>query len=294
MKLGSYPTTRLRHGFRAATVRKRLSKLTRSTPLAVLLCCLAAASVRAETDLERGKRTVDEAVAALGGEKFLQMQDRVESGRAYSFYREQLNGLSLAKIYTRYLIRPEPPEPGFVGVREREAFGKNQDSAVILADGKGYDITFRGARPLDQTRLERFKESTLRNVFYILRQRLGEPGMVVQSRGSDVVENQPVEIVDITDSDNRTVTVYFNLTTKLPAKQTTFRRDPDTKLRVEEVTRYSKYRDVDGVMWPFDIQRERDGEKIYQMYADSVQMNQDLKDDLFTLPANMKILKKMK
>jgi hypothetical protein len=51
---------------------------------------------------------------------------------------------------------------------------------------------------------------------------------------------------------------------------------------------------VGGVMWPYDIQRERDGEKIYQMYSDSVVINKDLTDNLFTLPADMKILKKPK
>jgi len=248
----------------------------------------------AETNQERGKRIVDQAVAALGGDNFLRMQDRIESGRAYSFYREELNGLSIAKIYTRYLIRPEPPVPGFLGVREREAFGKKEDSAVILADGKGYDISFRGARPLADERLERFKESTLRNVFYILRQRLGEPGLIMDFRGADVVENQSVDIVDITDADNRVVTVYFGHVTHLPAKQVTYRRDPQSKDRLEEVTRYSKYRDVGGVTWPYDIQRERDGEKIYQMYSDSVVINKDLADNLFTLPADMKILKKPK
>jgi hypothetical protein len=264
-------------------------------PARVLLAlAVTIIGARAETNQERGKRIVDEAVAALGGDNFLHMQDRIESGRAYSFYREELNGLSIAKIYTRYLIRPEPPVPGFVGVRERQAFGKKEDSAVILADGKGYDISFRGARPLTDERLERFKESTLRNVFYILRQRLGEPGLVMDYRGTDVVENQSVDIVDITDADNRVVTVYFSHVTHLPAKQVTYRRDPQTKDRVEEVTRYSKYRDVGGVSWPYDIQRERDGEKIYQMYSDSVVVNKDLTDNLFTLPADMKILKKPK
>ena len=251
-------------------------------------------SARAETNMERGKRVIDEAVTALGGDNFLQMQDRIETGRAYSFYRENLSGLSHAKIYTRYLIRAEPPEPGFVGVREREAFGKNEDSAVLFADGQGYEITFRGARPLPDETLDRFKESTLRNVFYILRQRLGEPGLILESRGSDVVENQPVDIVDITDANNRTITVYFSQITHLPAKQVTYRRDPKTNYRIEEVTRFSKYRDVGGVQWPFDIQRERDGEKIYQMYSDSVVVNKGLTDNLFTLPADMKILKKPK
>src|SRR5579863_5823309 len=220
---------------------------------AVLLCLAASlAGLRADTNLDRGKRVIDETVAALGGTNFLHMQDRVEHGRAYSFYREKLNGLSIAKIYTRYLIRPEPPVAGFLGVRERQAFGKKQESAVLLADGEGYDISFRGARPLADDRIDRFKESTLRNIFYILRMRLGEPDLICESKGSDVVENQAVDIVDITDAGNRVVKVYFSHLTHLPVKQVTYRRDPLTKELMEEVTRYAKYRDVGGgVMWPF-------------------------------------------
>ena len=143
----------------------------------------------AETAGERrGKQVMDSVLAAMGGDHFLAMRNRVESGRAYSFYREQLSGLSLAKIYTRYLIRPEPPEVGFLGVRERQAFGKNEDNSILFTDGKGYEITFRGARPLPEEQLARFKDSTLHNIFYILRQRLGEPGLIFDSRGTDIFE----------------------------------------------------------------------------------------------------------
>ncbi len=263
---------------------------------AALLLGLAVfvAGVRAETNLDRGKRVVDEAIAALGGDNFLHMQDRVEGGRAYSFYRERLSGLTIAKVYTRYLIRPEPPVSGFLGVREREAFGKKEDSAVLFAEGQGYDVTFRGARPLADDVIVRFRESTLRNVFYILRERLGEPGLILESRGADVTENQPVDIVDITDSDNRVVTVYFNQLTHLPVKQVTKRRDSTTGDLNEEVTRFSNYREVNGVQWPWSIVRERNGEKIYQMFSDSVEINKGLTDDLFTLPAGIKVLPKMK
>src|SRR5260370_3900168 len=146
----------------------------------------------ADTGAERGKRAIDQAVAALGGDHFLNMQDRVESGRAYSFYRNELSGLSIAKIYTRYLTRPEPPVPGFLGVRERQAFGKKEESAVLFTENEGYDITFRGAHPIPSDQYERFRETTLRNIFYIIRQRLGEPGLTVESRGSDVIDNRSV------------------------------------------------------------------------------------------------------
>ncbi|MGH7249007.1 MAG: hypothetical protein ACREH9_12970, partial [Pseudomonadota bacterium] len=72
--------------------------------LFVVLCC--AASIRAETIQERGTRVVQQALTALGGPRFLAMRDRIESGRAYSFYRDDLSGLSVAKIYTRYLAPP--------------------------------------------------------------------------------------------------------------------------------------------------------------------------------------------
>ncbi len=258
----------------------------------LLLLVLAAAGA-AETKQERGKRIIDEALAALGGPNFLAMKDRIEEGRAYSFYRERLSGLTRAKIYTRYLTRPEPPRPGFFGVRERQAFGKDENSAVLfLETGEGWEITWRGAKPLDQPLLDRFKDTTMRNVFYILRQRLGEAGLTVESQGTDVWMNQPVEIVDISDADNREVTVYLHHSTKLPLRQVFYRRDPLTKIRNEEVTLFSKYRDVGGgVMWPYTIQRERNGEKIFEIFSESVLINQGLKDDRFTLSANTKIVK---
>jgi hypothetical protein len=241
---------------------------------------------------ERGKRVVAEALAALGGEKFLAMQDRVETGRVYSFYREELRGLSRARIYTRYLTQAPASSP--LAQRERQSFGKkDEESAVLFSDGKAWEITFRGARPLADDALARYHETTLRNVFYILRMRLKEPGLVFESRGSDIIDNNPVELVDITDSDNHTTSVAFHSSTKLPVRQVFIRRDPKTRDRFEEVTVFSKYRDAgNGVMWPLTIERMRDGEKIFEIYSESVEINQGLTDDLFTLPGNMKVLPK--
>ena len=119
--------------------------------------------------------------------------------------------------------------------------------------------------------------------------------MSFYSQGSDRWENRPVEIVDITDADNLTVTVYFDQSSKLPVRQIFRRRNPEFKDFDTEVSLFAQYRDVGGgVKWPFDIRRDRNGDKIFEMYADSVEINKDLKDDLFTLPANVKMLPKAK
>jgi hypothetical protein len=105
------------------------------------------------------------------------------------------------------------------------------------------------------------------------------------------MDNRPVEIVDITDADNDTTTVYFDQTTKLPMRQAFNRRNPVTKDKDEEITIFSKYRDVGGVKWPYDVQRMRNGEIIFQIYADSVKINQSLPQKLFELPAGATMLK---
>ena len=104
-----------------------------------------------------------------------------------------------------------------------------------------------------------------------------------------------MDVVDISDADNRSVRVYLDRLTKLPVRQLYVRRDPKTRDRFEEVTIFAKYRDVGGgVQWPFDIQRFRNDEKIYEIYADTVQINQGLAQSLFPLPSTIQILKPLK
>jgi hypothetical protein len=261
--------------------------------LALMTLWTAGSALAAETAQQRGRRVVDEALAALGGPAFQKMEDRLETGRAYSFYNGELNGLTVARLYTRYLASGLP---GKLNQRERESFGKKEEtSAVLFTEEGAWEITYRGAKPLEDQRYANYKDSVQRNIFYILRQRMSEPGLTFYSMGSDRYENRPVEIVDITDAEGLTVTVYFDQFSKLPVRQVYKRRNPEFKDFDTEVSLFGKYRDVGGgVKWPFDVRRDRNGDKIFEMYADSVTINKGLTDDLFTLPANLKILPKPK
>ena len=251
----------------------------------------AALAASAETQQERGKRVVMEAVEALGGQKFRAVRDQVETGRAYSFYRERLRGLAVAKISTKY-TDPAKADRENPAQMERQAYGKDEDQVVVFpGGGRGYILTYRGAKPLPDDRILRYRESTMRNVLYILRMRLDEPGLNFISRGTDVIDNMPVELVEIVDTENRPTTVAFHHSTKLPVRQTYEYRDPKTKDRYEEVVYFSKYRDVGGgIKWPFHIERQRQGEKVFEIFSESVTVNQNLPDSLFQTPAGLKIL----
>jgi hypothetical protein len=244
---------------------------------------VAVNSVATQSEV-RGKKVIDDALAALGGNAFVTMADRTENGRAYSYYHDQISGLSIAKIYTRYRTVDPSKSGEELGQIEKEVFGKTEDTAVLFLDNAGWDISWRGNKPMEQERFDRYRESTLRNVLYIFRKRLAEPGMIFESQGSDVVENLPVDIVNITDADNHVVTVQFHQSTKLPVRQTYKRKNSVTKEQDEEVTLFARYRDVGGVQWPHQIRRERNGDKTYEIFSETVKVNAGLADNLFTLP----------
>ncbi len=260
------------------------------------LSLAAAATLHAETAKDRGRRLIGQVVQGLGGDAFRGMRTRTETGRSYSFYHEELSGLAIAHLYTKYRDVPPAVEaaggsPPLLQV-QRQVFGKDLEDAVIFTPTECYDVTYRGAQPLGDEKFNQYRETTLHDVFYILRERLNEPGMEFEGTGRDIVENQPVEAIEIYDPDNRNVTLWVNQDTFVPVKQRFYRWDETIKDRHEEVTRYTKYRDVNGVMWPFSITRERDGGRNFQLYSEHVTINDALADSMFELPTGVKILKK--
>ncbi len=233
---------------------------------------------------------MDQAIAALGGDRFLHLQNRVETGRIYAFFHDQISGLDVAQIYTEYLS--EKPAKG-IALREREVLGKKHDYSYLFLEDQGWDITFRGARPIPDENWERYARTTNNDILYILRYRLNEPGMTFDYGGSEVYLTAHVEVVDITDAKDQTVRVYFDHNTTLPVHQSFTWLDAETKYRNDEVTEFDKYRDAGGIMWPYSIERERNGYKVYQRFATKVEINQALPPKIFELPPGAKVLKKV-
>lgn len=243
-----------------------------------------------QTREEKGKKVIDQVLENLGGSAFLNMKDRTEHGRVYSFYNERLSGLSKAVIYTRYLTRPEPPTVGFIGQRERQAFGKKEDYYLLFNETGAYDVTYRGAKIMRDDLIKRYRESLLHNVLYTLRMRIGEPGLVFDYRSADLLDNEPVDIVDIVDGNNEATTVYFHQSQRVPMRQEWTRRDPISRAPQTESTVFSKFRETNGVKWPWVTRRERNGERFFELFVEEMSINAGLTDEFFTIPANTPVV----
>jgi hypothetical protein len=258
----------------------------------IVLALAFAATLQAQTiPPNKGKQIVDQAVKALGGERFLNMHSRHTTARIYSFFHDEVSGYDVANIYTQYL---DDKSIKGVQLREREVLGKKQDYSYLFLADQGFDITFRGARPLPDDRWERYARTTNNDILYILRYRFDEPGMQFDYVGNQVHITNHVDVVDVTDADDRTVRVYFDYNTKLPVRQSFAWLDQETKEHNDEVTEFDKWRDAgDGVMWPYTIERQRNGYKFYQIFASKVEVNTELPPAIFDLPKGAQILRKV-
>ena len=263
----------------------------RITPRLIIAAALAAGTTlnAGSAPAGRAKEIVDRAVAALGGSNFLQLKSVTSSGRGYGFFRGELKGLDLQKSMLEYLADNSKG----LHVRQRVWIGKKQDYSLLYTPNAAYEVTFRGVRPFPDEQWEKYERSTRNNILYVLRTRLNEPGLQFDYAGSEVFISRHVEIIEITDSTDQVIRVYFDHNSGLPLHETYQWFDPAMKVRNDEAIDFDKYRDAGGgIMWPYSVERESNGYKVSQFFADKVEVNQSVPADTFDLPTGSKMLKK--
>ncbi|MCB1021061.1 MAG: hypothetical protein KDC27_14105 [Acidobacteria bacterium] len=244
-----------------------------------------------QTAQEKGREFVHDALDAMGGDRFLDIHTQVASGRAYSFYNASVRGLARISVYERF----EPMQPNmpadWLPVSRREVYTEKGDYFSLFLNGKGWEVTFQGARPIPLDLIERYRLSVRRDFLYFLRYRMNENGLYFYSPGMEIVDNTPTNAVEISDSDGETITVYLRQSDGLPHTSKYTRRDPKTRIPFEEKSIYSKFRAVEtNAIVPWNIRKERDGEVVFEQFASEFHVNQEIKPGIFQLPSDAKLL----
>ncbi len=254
------------------------------------LCLVAPENLPAQGRQEKARQLLEKCLEAVGGEAFLSIRTLKQTGRAYSFYRTDLRALAVITIFNEYGPPEENEDPDWLPVSRREVYTEKGDYYTLFQNGTGWEITYLGARPLPEDTVQRYRISTRRDIFHILRYRLDEPGMYFYYAGTEIISNVPTHAVEITDSENEKVTVYLRMSDNLPVQQVYLRRDPKTRIPYEEMSIYSKYRKVGAVMIPWNVQHVRDEERIFELFGRTAEINGKVPGDTFRLNNSMKVL----
>lgn len=220
---------------------------------------------------QKAKQIIQRAIDALGGQTYLSVRDITYQGRMSTFdHSGELTG------FEKFMDYEKLPD------KERQENLPKRNIIEIYNGKQGWQMDRGGVQEAPEDSLLKYQEDQKRDIDNILRNRIHEPDMNFHYAGPDVVELKEVDWVELDDNDDRQIRIAFSKSTHLPIQETVTTRDPQSKLRTEEVNYYSNYHQVEGVTTAFQILRERNNVKIFQVFFDDVQYNTDPPDSLFT------------
>jgi hypothetical protein len=229
-----------------------------------------------DANTQKARELINQAIHALGGQAYLNIQDMQQQGRAYGFYHGEANGVG--NPFWRFWKWPD---------KDRIELTKQRDVIYIENGDKGYETTFRGTcaqNPVDLAEYLRQREYSLD---YVLRRWLPQTDIALFYEGPALVDNHQVERVTVMNSKNQSVTLYLDQQTHLPIKKTFSWRDPD-HYRNEEAEIYGDYHLMQGINTPFQVVREHNGEMTRQRFLTSVTYNAGVPDSKFEATASDK------
>ncbi len=223
-----------------------------------------------QANARKARATLDQAIQALGGSAYLNLQDISQEGRTYSFYHGRPN--SLGVVFWRSYKYPD---------KDRIELTKKRDVVYVYNGDKGYEITYKGTRAADTKDLTDYLRRRHFALDWVLRKWLNEPGVAFFYEGQTVAEGKTVEQVTVMNAHNEGVTLYLDVSDHLPVKKTFSWRDPTDKQRNVEDEVYDNYRVVQGIPTPYTVTRFYNGDMSGQRFLTSVSYNQGISESQF-------------
>ncbi len=213
---------------------------------------------------------IDQMIAALGGNAYLQVQDRREEGRTYGFHHGESSGAGA--LYWRYWKWPD---------KERVELTKRRDWVIIHNGEAGNEVTFRGVAPEDPEAHSDYLRRLNYSLDWVLRKWLHEPGIALFYDGPSVAAQKQAEQVTLLNAHNQSVTIDIDAITHLPIRKVFTWRDPADRQKNEEGEIYDNYKVVQGIATPLSVTRTKNGDMSNQRFLTAVEYNQNLPDSLF-------------
>jgi len=217
----------------------------------------------------KAKALIDQAIQALGGQAYLTIRDFEQQGRGYSFHHGRPGG---GDVFWSFSEFPD---------KERVEYTKERDIARVFVGDKGYEITYKGPHPVEAKDLVDYLRQRRYSLETILRTWVNDPSVILLYEGNAIAAQHSAEQVTLINSKNESVTLDFDIDNHLPIRKAFEWRDPIDKQKNLEEEIYDNYRLVSGVMIPFNVTRNFNGDMSRQRFLFSATINQGLDEAMF-------------
>jgi hypothetical protein len=223
-----------------------------------------------QENARKAKAILDQAIQALGGQTYLTIRDREQQGRGYAFHHGRPSGGG--SVFWSFARFPD---------KERVEITKERDIAELYVGNKAWELTYKGARPIEQKDLDDYLRRRKFSLDTLLRTWVNDPGVVLLFEGAAIAAQHPSQQVTLINSEDESVTLYLDSDTHLPVKKSFSWRDPVDKQKNLEEEVYENYRQASGIMAPYNVTRFFNGDMASQRFLNSVTINQGLDESMF-------------
>lgn len=224
---------------------------------------------------------LDAMVQALGGDLWLNINNMERDGHVAAFF----HGNPDPGTEETFEIHQWPDH-------DRTDVSKHRDWVNFMIGRQGWEVTYRGKKPLDKDILDDFLRRRDHSIETAVKVWMKDPNTILLYEGQHMVERHLGEQVTLISPQNESITILLDVQTHLPLARTFEWRDPEYHDKNTDTEEYDDYHTIQGFPTPFTITRLKNGDPVRQYFVDHVTFNQNLPADFWDPDAVAKKIKK--
>jgi len=244
----------------------------------------AAPSSGEQSESQRGRALMDQMIAALGGDAWLNRKTMTVEAHGSSFFRGEPNPYIIEfREYHRFAAsgQPEAERVGFLTSRGMILPGKKIDVVQFWKDGKGTEVTYKGKTDLPKDQVEEFYRRRAHSLEEVVRNWIKQPGVMILAEGTTMVERRMADKVTVLTANNDAVTLELDSNTHLPLRRTFQWRNQQFEYFDEDAEDYADYHAIQRIPTAMTITRYKNGDMVSQRFITKVTYNEPLDPNTF-------------
>jgi len=251
--------------------------------LVIVLSVGAAGQVPA--DDTRAAEVIKKAVAALGGDRYLNVKTQIGRGKFSEITKE---GVVISfRSFVDVIVYPNKERTEFKGQ------GLKNIQVNVGDTGWVFDGSMQVLRDQNETQIANFKKGIRTSLDHLLRGEWKSEGKVSYVTRRAGTLGRRNDVIRLTYKDGLVADFEFGADDGLPVKAMYKRTNADGEdIKIED--RYAQFIETSGIKTPFVIDHYTNGKMTSRINYESIEFNKPIPESIFTKPANAKAVREFK
>lgn len=251
-------------------------------PVLLLLACALGLAAQtpapsAANNSDKARAALNAMVQALGGDRWLNLQNTYIEGSIAAFYEGKPTGENIR--YWQWTT------PGETRVDLSDKTHDPHNWIQIYTGQECHEITWQGNKSMEKDVCDSAIRRQKHSIQTAVRVWLKNPNTMLIYEGQSLAERHLATQVTLLGEDNDAITIQMDAETHLPLSCSWTWRDPVYHDKDTDVEEYAEYHLIDGLQTPFTITRLHNGELVQQRFVLKAAYNVPLPPDGFNQDA---------